>query len=171
MSKNENGAKNYCPNTTQRFGRSRGRGSTDSRTISESERTWIGADPTPGESSTPEADNAAGRLLTDGGQVATEDMADALSLVIASRYRRVVVAALRDGPATPSTIADETDVDIAHVSRALQRLREADLATLLVDEERKKGRVYALTDGGEQLVETYGDAIRRQAAGEPGWSG
>ena len=79
---------------------------------------------------------------------------DDISYVISSRYRIETLRRLSDGPATPSLIADETDLSIAHVSRALQELREAELVTLLVSENRRKGRVYGITDEGLAVWET-----------------
>lgn len=79
---------------------------------------------------------------------------DDISYVISSRYRIETLRRLSDGPATPSLIADETDLSIAHVSRALQELRDADLVTLLVSENRRKGRVYGITDEGLEVWET-----------------
>lgn len=79
---------------------------------------------------------------------------DDISYVISSRYRIATLRRLSDGPATPSLIADETDLSIAHVSRALQELRDADLVTLLVSENRRKGRVYGITDEGLDVWET-----------------
>ena len=79
---------------------------------------------------------------------------DEISYVISSRYRIATLRRLSDGPATPSLIADETDLSIAHVSRALQELRDADLVTLLVSENRRKGRVYGITDAGLEVWET-----------------
>jgi DNA-binding transcriptional ArsR family regulator len=79
---------------------------------------------------------------------------DAISYVISSRYRVVAMERLHEGPATPSQIASDADVGIAHVSRALQELRDRGLVTLLVSDERKKGRVYGLTEGGTQVWET-----------------
>ena len=79
---------------------------------------------------------------------------DDISYVISSRYRIATLRRLPDGPATPSLIADETDLSIAHVSRALQELRDADLVTLLVSENRRKGRVYGITDEGLEVWET-----------------
>ncbi|MBX0285434.1 MULTISPECIES: ArsR/SmtB family transcription factor [Haloarcula] len=79
---------------------------------------------------------------------------DDISYVISSRYRIATLRRLSDGPATPSLIADETDLSIAHVSRALQELRDADLVTLLVSENRRKGRVYGITDEGLEVWET-----------------
>ena len=79
---------------------------------------------------------------------------DAISYVISSRYRVVAMERLNEGPATPSQIAADADVGIAHVSRALQELRDRGLVTLLVSDERKKGRVYGLTEAGTEVWET-----------------
>jgi len=79
---------------------------------------------------------------------------DAISYVISSRYRVVAMERLNEGPATPSQIAADADVGIAHVSRALQELRDRGLVTLLVSDERKKGRVYGLTESGTEVWET-----------------
>lgn len=77
-----------------------------------------------------------------------------VSFVISSRYRIVAMRRLETGPATPSQIAKDEDVDIAHVSRALQSLQERDLVDLLVSDDRKKGRVYGLTEHGSEIWST-----------------
>lgn len=74
---------------------------------------------------------------------------ETVSYVISSTYRREVVAVLAEGPATPSSIADETDNSMAHVSTALTDLRDHEVVELLVPESRRKGRVYGLTEAGE----------------------
>ncbi len=79
---------------------------------------------------------------------------DDVSFVISSQYRVMVLRRLATGPATPSQIASDVDVGIAHVSRALQRLREKELVDLLVSEDRKKGRVYGLTERGRGVWDT-----------------
>lgn len=79
---------------------------------------------------------------------------DEIGYIISSRYRVIALRRLSVGPATPSQIATDEDVGIAHVSRALQDLRERSLVDLLVSEDRKKGRVYGLTDEGEAIWET-----------------
>lgn len=76
---------------------------------------------------------------------------DEVSFVISSRYRVETLEQLSGGPATPSQIASEAAVGIAHVSRALQELRERSLTELLVSEDRKKGRVYGITEKGEEI--------------------
>ncbi|WP_135305654.1 winged helix-turn-helix domain-containing protein [Haloarcula amylovorans] len=84
----------------------------------------------------------------------TAEQWDDVSFVISSRYRVDTLRRLNQSPATPSLIAEETDLSIAHISRALNELREADLVTLLVSEDRRKGRVYGLTDDGQDVWET-----------------
>ncbi len=79
---------------------------------------------------------------------------DEVSYVISSSYRVKVLQRLADSPATPSGISDDTDCPIAHVSRALQGLRERELVDLLVSENRQKGRVYGITDHGEMIWQT-----------------
>lgn len=78
---------------------------------------------------------------------------DAVGFVISSDYRVVVLDRLAGGPATPSRIADDTSLAITHVSRALQTLRDQGLVELLVPEERKKGRIYGMTDRGVEIWE------------------
>lgn len=78
---------------------------------------------------------------------------DGLGHVAASDHRETTVRRLTDSPATPSVIAEDIGLDTSHVSRALKSLRGKDLVELLVDEDRRKGRVYALTAEGEEVVE------------------
>ena len=77
---------------------------------------------------------------------------DELSYIASSANREAVMETLQDGPATPSTIADETDRDIAHISRALQELKKKGHVELLVSEDVRKGRFYGLTDNGAMLA-------------------
>ena len=79
---------------------------------------------------------------------------DEISFVISSRYRLLALRRLAKGPATPSQIASDAEVGIAHVSRALQHLRDETLVDLLVSDDRKKGRVYGLTEEGRDVWET-----------------
>lgn len=78
---------------------------------------------------------------------------DEASYVISSRYRTLVLERLIEGPATPSRIAADSNSSITHISRALQQLRERSHVELLVSEERKKGRVYGITDEGRSVWE------------------
>mgnify|MGYP006268540201 CR=1 FL=1 len=76
---------------------------------------------------------------------------DEIGFIISSKYRVGVLKRLVEGPATPSKISEDEDISIASVSHALKQLRERDLVELLVDEDRRKGRVYGITERGERL--------------------
>ena len=76
---------------------------------------------------------------------------DDIGFIISSKYRVTVLRRLAEGPATPSKISDDEDISIAAVSHALRQLRERSLVELLVDEDRRKGRVYRITERGEDL--------------------
>jgi DNA-binding MarR family transcriptional regulator len=79
---------------------------------------------------------------------------DEVSFVISSTYRVAVLERLAIGPATPSQIANDAEISISHVSRALGRLQEQSLVELLVSEDRRKGRVYGITERGTEIWET-----------------
>ncbi|KAB1191221.1 MULTISPECIES: winged helix-turn-helix domain-containing protein [Haloferax] len=76
---------------------------------------------------------------------------DDIGFVISSRYRVDVIERLDDGPATPTQIASDSKCPVAHVSRAIQELRDRSIVELLVPEDRTKGRVYGITDDAEGL--------------------
>lgn len=78
---------------------------------------------------------------------------EVVGYVISSTYRVKVLQRLIDSPAPPSTIAEDTDCAISHISRALQGLRDRGLVNLLVPESRKKGRIYGITDEGRTIWE------------------
>ncbi len=75
---------------------------------------------------------------------------DVVGYVISSDHRTLVLGRLAEGPATPTQIATDVDLAATHVSRALNSLRERDLVELLVPEERRKGRVYGITEKGSE---------------------
>jgi DNA-binding transcriptional ArsR family regulator len=77
---------------------------------------------------------------------------ETIGFVQSSRYRCEVLEALEEHPKTPSTLAEETGSGIAHLSRALSSLRDRGLVDLLVEEGRKKGRIYGLTDDGKEIA-------------------
>lgn len=84
---------------------------------------------------------------------------DDVGYVVSSKYRIAVLRVLSSGPATPTTIADESGLGITHISRALGRLQDRDVVELVVPEDQHKGRLYDLTDRGESIwgeMETAG---------------
>lgn len=76
---------------------------------------------------------------------------DQIGFVISSKYRIAVFEQLAEAPSTPSSIASRTELPITHISRALQTLSERSLVELLVAKDTKKGRIYGITDRGNQL--------------------
>jgi DNA-binding transcriptional ArsR family regulator len=79
---------------------------------------------------------------------------DVVGYVISSDHRTMVLGRLAEGPATPTQIASDVDLSVTHVSRALSSLRDRDLVELLVPEDRRKGRVYGITDQGTEAWDT-----------------
>lgn len=77
---------------------------------------------------------------------------DKYGFVNASKYRKNIVISLRDKPKTPKEIKEETDYYLSHVSNTLKELSEEEVVKCLT-ENRKKGRIYALTDLGEEIAE------------------
>ncbi|MFC6785198.1 hypothetical protein ACFQFH_19965 [Halobaculum halobium] len=82
---------------------------------------------------------------------------DLIGAVAASEHRAAVLERLAESPATPSTIAEATGLDLSHVSGTLGDLRERGAVTLLVPEERRKGRLYDATDAGELVADRVAD--------------
>ena len=84
----------------------------------------------------------------------SDNRMNGLGYVVASGYREAIVTELDDGAATPSELAEETDLELSNVSRALTQLRGRDspVVELLVNEDRKQGRLYGLTEYGQDLV-------------------
>ena len=78
---------------------------------------------------------------------------DVVGHVISSRHRTLVLGRLAESPATPTQIAADVDIASTHVSRALNSLREHGLVELLVPEDRRKGRVYGITNEGSEAWE------------------
>jgi len=76
------------------------------------------------------------------------------AFIIASQYRMSVVQVLGGTHATPSTIAEHSELDITHVSRSLSKLRDKGLVELLVPETTRKGRIYGLTESGRTALDT-----------------
>lgn len=73
--------------------------------------------------------------------------------ISSSKHRTAVVRRLYDSPAIPKTIKNDTDREYSRVSEALGDLRDEGIVKLLAPEERKKGRLYSLTERGEEAWE------------------
>lgn len=74
---------------------------------------------------------------------------DTIGYVLSSDHRQTVLDS--NGPRTPTGISNASDLSVTHVSRQLNGLRERGLVELLVPEDRRKGRIYGLTDTGRDV--------------------
>jgi DNA-binding HxlR family transcriptional regulator len=79
-----------------------------------------------------------------------DELLDEAAYVLASKYRQAIVVALREGPTTPSEIADRNDVHISHVSRGLRELRDDEIVRAHSSKSRTK--LYTLTEYGQQVA-------------------
>lgn len=75
---------------------------------------------------------------------------DNLGWLKSSENRRNITNALFDSPKTPSELSENLDVHINHISNYLSDLAERSLVEC-VTPERKKGRIYRLTEKGKKL--------------------
>ena len=73
------------------------------------------------------------------------------SWVKASDYRESILLSLEDKPRTPKELSEMTEYYLSHVSNVLSDLDDHGLAECLTPEKRK-GRLWAATDEGEELI-------------------
>jgi len=75
-----------------------------------------------------------------------------LAWVKASEYRQNVLLSLTGSFRTPKDIAGETDYYLSHISNTLSDLEDHGLVKC-VTPDRRKGRLYDLTEKGYELIE------------------
>ncbi|MCX2819907.1 MAG: DNA-binding MarR family transcriptional regulator [Methanobacteriota archaeon] len=75
------------------------------------------------------------------------------SFVVRSRHRVRVLNVLSERNAIPAGIKNETGQEYSRITEALSSLEERGLVRLLVDEDTKRGRLYGVTDRGEDVYE------------------
>lgn len=73
--------------------------------------------------------------------------------VARSTYRMKVLNVLKKHKAVPTSIARESGIKKYHISNVLKPLKEKELIKCL-NEDETKGRVYMITDIGEEVLET-----------------
>ena len=62
------------------------------------------------------------------------------------------VKALKNDVKTPTQIAKDAGIRTNHISKVLKELKETDVVEC-INENVRKGRIYRLTDLGEEIVE------------------
>jgi len=85
----------------------------------------------------------------------TEGYWDLYGFVSASKYREKIIESLEKTNLTPSQIADSTNLRQPHISSALSELEKKNLVECL-NPDRRKGRVYSLTEKGEWVADKLG---------------
>ena len=73
------------------------------------------------------------------------------SYVNISTYRTNAVKSLQNDVKTPTKIAEDTGIRTNHMSKVLKELKESGVAEC-INEEARKGRLYRLTDFGEEIA-------------------
>lgn len=75
---------------------------------------------------------------------------DKISFVVASQPRLKVFLELLESEKTPSNLAEELEIPISHVSKALKELKEEGIVECLTP-DRKKMKFYRATERGREL--------------------
>jgi DNA-binding MarR family transcriptional regulator len=81
---------------------------------------------------------------------------EALSYVLSSKRRVLVLHALEKNLLTPSLIANKTNLGIINVSKVLIELRGKNLVSC-INPEKKRGRLYSLTELGQKIQKHIND--------------
>ena len=82
----------------------------------------------------------------------TDEMLTEISYVQISQYRTKVMKALEGEVKIPSNIARDSVIRTNHISKVLAELKAHELVEC-INPEVRKGRLYRLTEKGEELVE------------------
>ena len=69
-----------------------------------------------------------------------------------STYRKRVLTSLEGNVLMPKEIAERSNIKTNHVSKVLSELKSKELIEL-VNPEARKGRLYRLTDVGDEIVD------------------
>ena len=81
----------------------------------------------------------------------SDEMLAEMSYVKISTYRTRVMMSLDDEIKIPSKIANDADIRQNHISKVLAELKAHNLVEC-INPEVRKGRLYRLTDKGDEIV-------------------
>ena len=81
----------------------------------------------------------------------TDEMLTEISYVQISQYRTKVMKALEGEVKIPSNIARDSGIRTNHISKVLGELKNHELFEC-INPEVRKGRLYRLTETGEEVV-------------------
>ena len=87
----------------------------------------------------------------------SDEMLTEISYVQISSYRTKVMKSLDDGEVLiPTQIARDSNIIPNHISATLRQLKEHELVEC-INPEVRKGRLYRLTDKGDELVKNINE--------------
>lgn len=78
---------------------------------------------------------------------------DDASFILRAPHRVKVMRRLMKGTAMPTQIRDDTKLEYSRITESVNSLKEQDLVELIVNEDTKRGRLYTVTDRGEEVWE------------------
>ena len=81
----------------------------------------------------------------------SDEMLSEISYVQISSYRSKVMKSLEDDVKIPSQIAKDSEIRQNHISKVLAELKAHEMVEC-INPEVRKGRLYRLTDKGEDIV-------------------
>lgn len=81
----------------------------------------------------------------------SDEMLTEISYVQISKYRTKVMKTLEGDVKIPTAIANDSCIRTNHISKVLGELKEHELVEC-INPEVRKGRLYRLTDKGNELV-------------------
>ena len=81
----------------------------------------------------------------------SDEMLKEMSYVKISTYRTKVMKSLEEDVKIPSIIAKDSGIKTNHISKVLSELKAHELVEC-INPEVRKGRLYRLTDKGDNLV-------------------
>ena len=82
----------------------------------------------------------------------SDEMLTEMSYVKISKYRTNVLKSLEGEVKIPTSIAKDSGIRTNHVSKVLGELKDHDLIEC-INPEVRKGRLYRLTDKGEEIID------------------
>jgi len=78
---------------------------------------------------------------------------DEIGFVKISEQRQKIMKDLKDKLKIPTEIAKSTNMSVSEVSRSLRTLKDREIVVCL-NENKRVGRVYTLTDKGKKILKT-----------------
>lgn len=86
----------------------------------------------------------------------SDEMLTEISYVKISKYRTKTMKSLEGEVLIPSQIARNSGIRTNHISKVLGELKDHELIEC-INPEVRKGRLYRLTDKGEQIIDKLND--------------